>query len=59
MKNYQTNYPLRLDEQLMEKLKVVSSKNSRSVNKQIEFLVTQCVEQFEKDNGIITTELDN
>lgn len=59
MKNYQTNYPLRLDEQLMEKLKVVSSKNSRSVNKQIEFLVTQCVEQFEKDNGIIQTNLDD
>lgn len=59
MKNYQTNYPLRLDEQLMEKLKVVSAKNSRSINKQIEFLVTQCVEQFEKDNGTIKTSLDD
>lgn len=59
MKNYQTNYPLRLDENLMEKLKVVSAKNSRSVNRQIEFLVACCIEQYEKENGTISIELDN
>ena len=58
MKNYQTNYPLRLDEELMEKLKIVSSKNSRSVNRQIEYLVACCISQYEKENGAIEIDLD-
>ena len=32
-------YPLRIDPELMEKLKVVASENARSVNKEIEVAI--------------------
>lgn len=47
-------YPLRIDRELMEKIKVVSSEHGRSVNKEIEILVKQAVKEFESANGEIS-----
>lgn len=46
-------FTLRIDEELLNKLKVVAEKNKRSVNAQIELLVERCVEEFEKEYGKI------
>lgn len=44
-------YPLRLDEELMEQLKVMAEDRSRSVNKEIEYLVKMAVRKhFEKED---------
>lgn len=36
-------YPLRIDEELMEELKKLADKHSRSVNKEIEFLIKEAI----------------
>ncbi len=46
-------YPLRLESEVMEKLKVTAKRNGRSVNKEIEFIARQYLKEFEKDNGPI------
>lgn len=46
-------YPLRVDKTLMEKFKVISANNGRSVNKEIEMLIKQVVSKYEQDNGAI------
>ena len=47
------NFPLRLDDDLREKLRYIAEKNSRSLNKEIEFLVKKHVEAYETDHGAI------
>ena len=47
------NYPLRLDDTLREKLRYIAEENSRSLNKEIEFLVKQHVAAYEKEHGEI------
>lgn len=49
-------YPLRINKQLMAKFKVVASADGRSVNKQIEALIKQAVQDYESVNGIIPVE---
>ena len=49
-------YPLRINKQLMAKFKVVASADGRSVNKQIEALIKQAVQEYESANGIIPIE---
>ncbi len=46
-------YPLRIDKGSMEKLRVIAKKHSRSVNKEIEFLVNCYIETYEKEHGEI------
>lgn len=46
-------YPLRVDKTLMEKFKIVASTNGRSVNKEIEFLMKNCIKTYEQENGEI------
>ena len=45
-------YPLRIDEELMEELKEMAEVHSRSVNKEIEFLIKEAVKKYksEKDD---------
>lgn len=47
-------YPLRIDEDLMEELKILADENSRSVNKEIEYLIKEAVkkrkQEIEKEN---------
>lgn len=46
-------YPLRINETLMKKFKVVAAENGRSVNKEIESLVKEAVRTYEAANGPI------
>ncbi|EIL9238516.1 hypothetical protein LMK19_001873 [Listeria monocytogenes] len=46
-----SSYPLRLDEDIMEKLKVIADLNSRSLNKQLEFIIKNYLVQYEQTNG--------
>ncbi len=48
--NIRKTFTLRIDEKLLEKLHYASEKNKRSVNNQIEVLIEQFIEQFEKEN---------
>ena len=47
------NFPLRLDDELREKLRYIAAQNSRSLNKEIEYLVKKHVEAYEKEHGPI------
>ena len=47
---YMLTYTLRISEDLMEQLREVAEYNSRSVNKEIEFLIKQHVETFQKEH---------
>ena len=47
------NFPLRLDDILREKLRYIAEQNSRSLNREIEFLVKQHVSNYEKEHGEI------
>ena len=51
--NNQKNYNLRVDENSYKKLKYIADYNHRSVNSHIEFLIEQCINDFEKQNGKI------
>lgn len=46
-------YPLRISEELMEKLRNMAEEHSRSINKEIEYLIKQAVEEFEKEHNSI------
>ncbi len=52
-------YPLRLDPEVMRKLKVVARRNGRSVNKEIEFRMRELVEAFEDKYGPIPPDSDD
>ena len=47
---YMITYTLRISEDLMEQLREVAEYNSRSVNKEIEFLIKQHIETFQKEH---------
>ena len=44
-------YPLRIDEDLMEELKEMADAHSRSVNKEIEFLIKEAVKKYKIENA--------
>ena len=46
-------YPLRVDKTIMDKFKVLSSENGRSVNKEIEMLMKSEISDYEAKNGAI------
>ena len=46
-------YPLRLPDEVMDKLRVVAKENGRSVNKEIEIVVRNHIKRFEAENGEI------
>ena len=43
-------YPLRIDEELMEELKKMAEAHSRSVNKEIEFLIKEAIKKYRIEN---------
>lgn len=53
-------YPLRIDKVVMQKAKVISAYNGRSLNKEIEMLIKRAISDFEKEKGeiIIPKDLD-
>jgi len=48
-------YPLRIDSELMAKLKYIANESSRSANKEIEQLIIKHVKEYEADFGVITS----
>ena len=42
-------YPLRIDEELMEELKEMAEAHSRSVNKEIEFLIKEAIKKYKTE----------
>lgn len=44
---------VRFEPELLYKITVVSKKNKRSLNAQLEYLAEQCVKEYEKENGEI------
>ena len=52
-------YPLRLDEILMVKVKVIAAEQRRSINKEIERMVELAVDQYEKEHGKIHVSLND
>lgn len=61
MSNYKNKaYPLRLDEDLMKKVKMIAEKEDRPISKQLERIIKQYVENYEKEQGRINSaELSN
>ena len=54
MGNYKNKaYPLRIDNELMDKTKKIAELEDRPVNKQIERIIRIFVEEYEKEHGEI------
>lgn len=43
----------RFDEETLKKISYIAKRNKRSLNGQVEFLVQQCIETYEEENGPI------
>lgn len=52
----QSQYIMRIDEDIFKKLKQLSKNESRSINKQIEFIIKDYITNYEKENGVIFLE---
>lgn len=48
-------YSLRIDNDLMKKVKIIAEKEDRPVSKQLERIIKLYVEQYEKENGRINS----
>lgn len=51
-------YPLRLEPEVMEKLRVIAKDHGRSVNKEIEILARAHIAAYEAEKGVIQTSPD-
>jgi len=56
--NSKKQIPLRLSSKLYDALAQWAEDDFRSVNGQIEYLLTECVKQRKKNGGYVSTELD-
>ncbi len=46
-------YPLRIDKEVLDKIKFISKENGRSTNKEIEIILKSIIFKYEKENGEI------
>lgn len=60
-KNLVTTTTVRLsDKDILRKLDVIAERNCRTRNRQVEYILQEFVDEFEKENGkIIITPIDN
>ena len=56
--NQKKQIPLRLSAELYAAIAAWAEDDFRSVNGQIEYLLTECVKQRKKNGGSVSTELD-
>ena len=56
--NQKKQVPLRLSAKLYNAIAAWAEDDFRSVNGQIEYLLTECVKQLKKNGGYVSTELD-
>ena len=54
MATYKYTTTLRIQEEIYEKLRHVSSCEHRSINSQMEYFILKGIEQYEKGNGVIS-----
>lgn len=47
-------FTMRMQPENFSKIKYISEQNKRSIAMQIEFLIEQCIAEFEKTNGKIS-----
>lgn len=52
-------YALRVDELEFEKLKLIAKANHRSINLQIEALISECIKTYEAENGEVIVNLED
>lgn len=52
-------YPLRINNKLMEKIKIIADKDGKSVNKIISFILEEYILKYEYKNGAIEINQDN
>lgn len=52
----QNPYPLRVDKEVMDKMKIIAREHGRSVNKEVETLMKEAIKQYESENGTISVE---
>lgn len=52
-------YPLRLDNELMEKIRIIANQEDRPISKQIERVMREYVKQYEQEHGIIQIDETN
>lgn len=48
-------YSLRIDDDLMKKVKMIAEKEDRPVSKQLERIIRQYIEQYEQEHGRINS----
>lgn len=53
MKYRVSKFTLRIDSQLLQKLRLIADYNARSANGELEFLIRKYIAQFEKEHGKI------
>ena len=53
------SYPLRIDEDLFLKIQQIANLSSRSVNREIEYILNSFVCDYEAQNGKITVNIDD
>lgn len=51
-------YPLRIEKEILEKSKYIAKNNSRSLNKEIEFILKNNISEYEKQYGEIIISQD-
>lgn len=51
------SYSLRLDEDIMNKLRAIADKEDRPLSKQFERIAREYIENYEKKNGSINVEI--
>ena len=56
--NQKKQIPLRLSAKLYNAIAAWAEDDFRSVNGQIEYVLTECVKQHKKNGGYVSTELD-
>ncbi len=49
-------FTMRMQQENFEKIKHIASQNKRSIAMQIEFLIEECIKEFEQKNGVISSE---
>lgn len=47
-------YPLRIDNELMEKIRIISEQEDRPISRQLERIIRDYIEDYESEHGSIT-----
>ena len=55
--NYYPPFPLRINEELLGKIKFIANEHKRSANREIEFVLENYIKEFEEQNGEIDIEI--